>query len=164
MSQILDEIKTEVNNYRKEIDIKREREAALLEQKIEADRVLLENSGIKQIFEEVRDSGLIKLRSKNIRERGWLYKILHKDQENELDYIPAEIVDNSIYISLRFDEGRNGCSEVRIAAIGGRLNIAHGYNRVDYTPIEDNELAQAIIDGIKNPLRVNVRYGSPRKK
>ena len=157
MSEVFDNIKNEIIDFRDEQDKKRVLAAELIAQRIEEDRVMLENSGVRPIFEEIRDSGLVKLRAKKPSSFGWVKKLVGNN-ETELDYVPAVIVDSRIYLSLRFDQRRDGCSEVRIAAIRGQLNIAHGYNRVDYTPIAEGGLADAIIEGLKNPLRVRVGF------
>ena len=138
MSEVFDNIKNEIIDFRDDLDKKRALAAELIEQRVEADRIMLENSGVRPILEEIRDSGLVKLKiKKQYKQLSWIKK-LFGNEETAIDYyVPAQIVDNQIYLSLRFDERRDGCSEVRIAAIGGRLNIAHGYNRVDYTPIGD---------------------------
>jgi hypothetical protein len=95
---------------------------------------------------------LVKLKNKEAEKVGW-FKKMFGGKKDELDYIPARIIDNQMYLSLLFDESQVSCSEVRVAIINEQLHIAHGYNRVDYTPIADGQLASEIAECIKSPLR-----------
>ncbi|NTW61315.1 hypothetical protein HGB24_01330 [Candidatus Saccharibacteria bacterium] len=160
MSQVFDRIHKEISDYKKDQEKRREIAKKSIEEALAEDRAILNKSGVKEIFEEIRKSGLVKLRSERQgKKTGFWAKLFSEDEAyakpSELDYVPAEIIDNGYSISLRFDEGPDGCSEIRIAVIGGELNVAHGYNRVDYTPIGPGEIADAIVDSIKNPLRIN---------
>lgn len=154
MSQVYDDIKKEYFNFQRQLDKEHEIKARLLIQGLDEDRRLLEASSVRQIFEEIRDNGLVKLRTKKTRKLGKLSELFGKKVIDGKDYIPARIFDNGIYISLQFDERPDGYSEVRIAAINGVLNVAHGYNRVDYMAVENGKIKEAIIEGLKNPLRI----------
>lgn len=154
MSQVFNDIHKEMSNYFKEVEANRGLAKKAVQEQVEDDKKVLEKSGVKEIFEEIRDSGLVKLREVDRSKKGFFRKLFYDDEK---EYVPAEIVDNKFSISLRFDEHADGCSEVRIAVIRGELNIAHGYNRVDYTPIGKGNLADAIIEGLKNPLHVSTR-------
>lgn len=160
MSQIFQTIHNEITSYQKQLEERRKIARKSIEETLAEDRAILEKSGVKEIFEEMRRSGLVKLKPKiEEKKRGFFASLFNDDPDedkvNQLSYVPAEIIDNGYSISLRFDEQPDGCSEVRIAVISGALNIAHGYNRVDYTPIEKGDITGAIIDGLKNPLRVD---------
>jgi hypothetical protein len=111
------------------------------------------DSGVKSVFEEIRDNGLVTLRPGSDEGIGRIKKFLSLKKKRHT-FVPAQVIDSYYYISLRFDEFKNTSSEIRIAAIDGRLNIAHGYNRVDFTVIPDGGLADAIVEGLKNPLQV----------
>ncbi len=154
MSQVFDDVHKEISTYFKEVEARRGLARKAVQEQVEEDKKILDKSGVKQIFEEIRDSGLVKLKSIDKSKQG-LFKKMFSISDNDLDYVPAEIIDNRFSISLRFDEHADGCSEVRIAVIRGELNIAHGYNRVDYTPIGKESLADAIVEGLKNPLHVS---------
>jgi hypothetical protein len=158
MSQVYDDIKKEYSDYQRQLDKEREIKARLLVKELDEDRKLLEASGVRQIFEEIRDNGLVKLRPKKIFKLGKFSKLFGKKTVEEKDYAPARIVDNGIYISLQFDERSDGYSEVRIAAINGVVNVGHGYNRVDYKAVENGKIKEAVIDGLKNPLRIGRGY------
>jgi hypothetical protein len=159
-SQIFDTIHHEITSYQKQLEERRKVARKSVEETLAEDRAIMQKSGVKEIFEEIRRSGLVKLKPTIERKKRGFFADLFADDSDEenkkqLDYVPAEIIDNGYSISLRFDELPNGCSEVRIAVINGALNIAHGYNRVDYTPVEKGDITGAIIDGLKNPLRVD---------
>ncbi|MFZ2125864.1 MAG: hypothetical protein WA087_04075 [Candidatus Saccharimonadales bacterium] len=159
-SPIFQTIHHEITEYQKELEERRKIARKSVEETLAEDRAILQKSGVKEIFEEIRRSGLVKLKPNvESKKRGFFAGLFsdepENDTKNQLDYVPAEIIDNGYSISLRFDELPNGCSEVRIAVINGALNIAHGYNRVDYTPVEKGDITGAIIDGLKNPLRVD---------
>jgi len=157
MSQVFESIHHEITSYQKQLEARRREAKKSIDETLAEDRAILEKSGVKAIFEEIRKSGLVKLRLKDKpKKRGWFTKLFSEEEiDDGLDYIPAEIIDNGYSISLRFDENPDGCSEVRIAVLRGELNIAHGYNRVDYTPVGSDGLTGAIIDGLKNPLRIS---------
>ncbi len=153
MSEIFEDIKNEIDDFHNEQDKKREIASELYEQRLEENKVILENSGVRQILEEVRDSGLVKLKLKKDHKTG-LFKRIFGSKIDKLDYVPAQIIDNQMYISLQFDERPDSLSEIRVAVVEGQLHIAHGYNRVDYIPIQKGDLANAIAECIKNPLRI----------
>jgi len=153
MSQEFENIKTEILDFRESSDVKHEIAKQKVQQSTAEDRKVLVDSEVKTIFEEIRDSGLVTLKAENKGGAGLLRK-LFGNKKGTPSYIPAQVIDSYYYISLRFDEDKDTFSEVRIAAIDGRLNIAHGYNRVDFTVIPGGGLADAIIEGLKNPLRV----------
>jgi len=128
MSQAYDDIKKEYSDFQRQLDKEREIKARLLVQELDEDRKLLEASGVRQIFEEIRDNGLVKLKPNKIFKLGKFSKLFGDKTVDEKDYVPARIADNGIYISLQFDERPDGYSEVRIAAINGAINVGHGYN------------------------------------
>jgi hypothetical protein len=153
MSQEFENIKTEILDFRESSDKKHELAKQKIQQSTAEDRKVLVDSGIKKIFEEIRDSGLVTLKVADKNGIGVIKKFFGGKKKAQ-KYTPAQVIDSYYYISLRFDEDKDTFSEVRIAAIDGRLSIAHGYNRVDFTVIPDGGLADAIIEGLKNPLRV----------
>jgi hypothetical protein len=153
MSQTFENIKNDVLNFRNDTEKNKTQAQQLAQQSTAQDRKVLIDSGVKSVFEEIRDSGLVVLRPNNGKKTGFMRK-LFRLKNKERAFVPAQVIDSYYYISLRFDEYKNTASEIRIAAIDGRLNIAHGYNRVDFTVISDGGLADAIVEGLKNPLRI----------
>lgn len=152
MSQLFDEIKKEYSEFQDEVSKKRQQHAEYVKKVIDEDRAFLEACGVKKIFEEIRDSGIVKLKMKKVRKISQLNRFFKKNDTEEKYYEPAQIVDGGMYISLRFDERDDSFSEVRVAADKGELFIAHGYNRVDYTKIDKTKLKEAIVEALKNPL------------
>jgi len=175
MNERFESIKKEVAEFRGKLEYENKIEAELIHERIEKDKDLLETLGVLELFEEIRDKGLVKSRLKTTEELS-RRPIFFASREDKLDYIPARICrgvnchnigrsdiaedDVLVHASLEFDDmivGSSRCySVVRIAVVGEGLSLV-SYNQEtyeqEYTPIAEGKLAEAVVEGIKNPLK-----------
>ncbi len=150
MSEKFNFIANELKNHYDKLE--NEKAIALEKARIknEKERIILEQSGVIELFKEIRDAGLVK----------W-------GDEPATD-TPAKIrLSNSgvnVSLDFNFSGDRDGGRQdtVKFAVVDGQLNIAvlkrrdEGGSFVhdgDYIPIGNDNLAKVIVDAIKNPIR-----------
>ena len=155
-----EEIQTRQSNEEAERKRKEDEEWREFYEGIKRDQEILDNSGVKEIFKEIRDSGLVKASSKPFFEKVPIYKeklfgglvLDHYENKKVLDYTPAFIYysdystggipknirnKREVSISLIFDiceagsDGiGGGSSEVKIAVKNNQLNLVN-YGKVE---------------------------------
>lgn len=173
-------IQSEITNFRNDVEkdkeLKAESEARLLKEKIEKGSLLLEKSGVMPLLEEIRDSSLVISRLKTEDELKQMNRFKFFGRaEKKIDYIPAEIVshtphkiDDEFSISLEFNHvvwyddytPHVDHEEIRIVVAGDELYLASpcehkagNTHKYDCTLIRKGKLAEAVIEGIKRPLK-----------
>lgn len=143
--------------------------------KIDADKIILKNSGVIELFEEIRDSGLVRANdNKSVKfvsviKKG-LFGIKYEETDKILlDFKPAVISNiddcdtnksrwnnNLVYVSLMFDIYPTGdrdnpdlhAKEIRIGVIDGKICLLREDSGI---PIEPGKLAETVAEAIKNP-------------
>ena len=162
MSEEFEKIKNEVNGFLKIAENKIESEKKSVEERIKKEELILEKSGIRQLFEEIRDSGLVKGDKKTVDELEYR-KIFPGSYEENLDYHQAHIVlfrlkNNNVYhacLSLEYSSESYIHYAIKIAVIEEDLCLREwpydGSNEYLLTPIKEGELATTIARALKNP-------------
>ena len=149
MSELYERISKEVGITRS----KKERKAALAEAlRIETrskEEALLAKSGIRSIFEELRDKGLVRGSSKPV----------YDDQGQMVsEYTPAGILSSAdghesymgAFISLGFDSSPNSSSSVCFMVREGKLFLDKGH--YSSKQVKMRNLDRVIIEAVKNPV------------
>lgn len=146
-------------------------------EKIKADQIVLDNSGIKNLFIELRDSGFVKKNNSPVYEKVPVYKkrffggeeFDHYEERKVADYEPAIIKEGPSSISLEFNYSTSyygdgmymtNYSEVTVVVKDGKLQLKHHQITPPlqrdydfYTPIEDGKLIETVAEAIRNPIR-----------
>lgn len=163
MSEEFEKIKNEVNGFRQDAENKIELEKRAVEERIKKEKLILEKSGVRQLFEEIRDNRLVELSSPST------YTVrVHKSfgreyDEEKIEYHPAEIEESigtsSLYgvsLVLRFNYHYRPGGEhlvpytIQVAVVKGELCLLEAEGT--YTSIKEGELATVIAKALKNPL------------
>ena len=180
MNERFEVLKNEIADYHNNLDDEKRLQAELLQKRIERDKSILKNTGVIELFEEIRDKGLLYSRLKTaeeLKERPFFFP----SPEDRLDYIPANVCidvnhhnlrggadvkdDTIIHASLEFgdihmggdDMRRIAYNVVRVAVVGdGICLVSRNENyEYEYAPIQDGKLVDAVSKGIKNPIRIS---------
>jgi len=161
MTKEFEKIKQVIEPFNQEIQTRRQKEEVekqeMEKQKwedfyrgIEKDNEILNKSGVKEIFKEIKNNGLLESES-----------YIHESDHNTGGIIHNIGHKREVSVSLIFDICEGGSDgvgssskEVKIAVKDGQLNLVKHpeFNDV-YTPIKEDELAQTVAEAIKNPIR-----------
>lgn len=150
-------------------------------QSVEKNKAFLIDSGVKSLFEEIIESGLVKGSNDPVTEIVPIYKknflgkkiFDHNEIKTVCSYTPAYICESRhdtlnyqspVSMSLIFDSWVTtgwdidfiyGHKEVEIAVIEDELNLVgydHKHFKSTYIPIKEGQLANTITEAIKNPV------------
>jgi hypothetical protein len=87
-------IQSEITSHRNNLENKKLLDIEADRRRIEKDKLILEESGVRELFEEIRDSGLVKMRFKRNNDLNVISKFSFLNwgkKKIEADYIPAKI-------------------------------------------------------------------------
>lgn len=188
MSQEFEEIKNAITAHKNALktkdDLEKQQEKILTDQaeqnrlatqaKIDADKIILKNSGVIELFQKIADSGLVKSSDNPVYIWEPIYKkgligrkyLDHYEKKLISEYTPATISESEntndlVSVTLFYDtsfDSKGGdsntehhCKKIKIAVLNKKLNLVSGKSEDIYTPIEDGKLADTITEAIKHP-------------
>jgi len=167
MTKEFEKIKSEVEKFRNDVEIqqrkreendRQEKQQSFIKVEIERKKAMskLEQSGIKRLFEEIRDSGLVKLNNKPAYKTIPVYRqkffggqvFDHDEYQKQSDYTPAYITEGVFYeenhneyfacVAISFDEREydagegdfgHDYSQIRIGFLGNQLCLCQHEER-----------------------------------
>lgn len=179
MIKEFEKLKNDLNFSRQEKERKIKNDFFLLKERIKKDKILLEESGIKELFEEIRDNGIVKWDDREFWETTRRTFGIKKER---ISYIPAKIVlskndikeegnfssDFVVSISLRFnhndvyDSCYGNFSEVKIISEDGHLFLSEqstdgNYYKPSFTEIFKENLPSVISQSIRRSIDNNIK-------
>lgn len=181
MSKEFDYIKNEFGSHQQNQENQRSLELTNLRQRIERDKKILEQSGVIELFKEIRDGKLVILHNNTRR----IEKFFGGERLERLPDTPARIVlsennidqnylfgntlsnknKETVSVLLDFNEFNSGemnayktFSEVKILVSQGKLNLVlpnnghtSPYDDSNIFEIKEGELSSTIANALKNP-------------
>jgi len=158
MSELIERISREVGIFRSE-----QEKAEILAAELKQDRIakvesLLEETGVRPLLEEIKDSGFLR----------WSSEPVHDEHgQTTSDYTPAKIVlwfntvnyQNNACIALKYDyDGHSNCKAIAFSITENEVVFNHhqpGVRRIT-TPMNPDVLEATVIEAINYPSVMDV--------
>ena len=157
MSSEFEKIKSEIMQFRRFTENEKQLEQLEIEtdiQRIERDKLFLQESGAIQLFVEIRDAELVKW---TINDPAKIFLEDPDPNPNNPKAVIAVLQYN--YRKSRDSHEHDTCSTVGISVLNSELYIhllTRDHSRIEKHRISSRKLADSIVKSIKNPISTNL--------